>query len=229
VGAQRRDRLLLAHADDAAPRAGHPDVGDVGGSAGEYARVRGRDVRVRADDGGDAPVEVPAHRDLLAGRLGMHVDEHVVGLAAQLLQDLVDLEERDTTRAQEDIAAEVHHCEAHAVALDDRPSAPRLRRQVVRRADDRMVGVQVRVDLTAMERMVAERDDIGARGEQLVGDLGRDAQAARGVLRIDDQEGRFVVGAQLRQEAQECAATDPTHHVAHEEDLHHGPYSRAEP
>ena len=88
VGAQRLDRLLLAHADDAAARAGHADVGDVGGAAGQHARVGRRDVGVRADDRGDAAVEVPAHRDLLARRLGMEVDEHVVGLAAQLLEDL---------------------------------------------------------------------------------------------------------------------------------------------
>ena len=59
--AQRLDRLLLAHADDAAARAGHADVGDVGGPAGQDARVGGRHVGVRAHDGGHAAVEVPAH------------------------------------------------------------------------------------------------------------------------------------------------------------------------
>ena len=92
VGAHDRDRLLALDADHAAARAGHADVGDVGGPAREHARVGGRDVRVGADDGGHAAVEVPAERDLLARRLGVHVDEHVVG-AGDLAQRVVDRHE----------------------------------------------------------------------------------------------------------------------------------------
>ena len=75
------DRLLALDADHAAARAGHADVGDVGGAARQHARVGGRHVRVGADDRRHAAVEVPAHRDLLARRLGVHVDEHVVDAA----------------------------------------------------------------------------------------------------------------------------------------------------
>jgi len=229
VRAQRVDRLLLLDADDAAARAGHADVGDVGRPAWKDAPVGCRDVRVGADDGRHAAIEVPAHGDLLAGRLGVHVDEHVVGLAAQLLQDLVDLQKRHAARAQEDVAAEIDHPEPHAVVLDHDPAAPWLGAQVVRRPDDRVGSVQVRVDVTTMERVIAQRDDVRPGGEQLVGDLRRDAEPARGVLRVDHEERRFVVGTQLRQEAEQRAATEPADHIAHEEDLHHGPYSRAEP
>jgi len=38
---------------------------------------------VGADDPGHAPVEEPAHADLLAGRLGVEVDEDVVDLALE--------------------------------------------------------------------------------------------------------------------------------------------------
>src|SRR5579885_471324 len=44
------ERLVLAHADDAVEIAGHTDIGDEGGAAGENAMVGGRRVRVRADD-----------------------------------------------------------------------------------------------------------------------------------------------------------------------------------
>ena len=91
--AEDRDRLLALDADHAAARARHPDVGDVGRPAREHARVGGRDVRVGADHGGHAAVEEPAHRDLLARRLGVHVDEHVVG-AGDLAQRVVDGGER---------------------------------------------------------------------------------------------------------------------------------------
>ena len=51
----RLERLLALDADDAAARPGHADVGDVGGPAGQHARVGGRDVGVGADDGGHRP------------------------------------------------------------------------------------------------------------------------------------------------------------------------------
>ena len=61
VRPQVLDRLLLDDADHAAARAGHADVGDVGRPARQHAGVVGGDVRVGADDRGDAAVEVPAH------------------------------------------------------------------------------------------------------------------------------------------------------------------------
>ena len=89
---------------------------------------------------------------------------------------------------------EVDHAEAHAVALDDAAAVAGLRREVVRRPHDRgRLRVEVRVDLMAMVGVVAERDDVDAGGEQLVGDLRRDAQAAGGVLAVDHDEGRLVV------------------------------------
>ena len=80
---------------------------------------------VGAHDGGHAAVEEPAHPDLLARRLGVHVDEDVVDLALELAEHGVDLDERGAPGAQVEVAAEVDHPEAHAVALDDRPAAAR--------------------------------------------------------------------------------------------------------
>ena len=40
-------------------------------------------------------------------------------LPSQLVEDRVDLGERGAPGAQEDVALEVDHAEAHAVALDD--------------------------------------------------------------------------------------------------------------
>ncbi len=94
VRAHDRDRLLAAHADHAAARAGHADVGDVGGPAREHARVGGRHVRVGPDHRGHLAVEVPPERDLLARRLRVHVDEHVVGA-----RDLAQRARRRSTSA----------------------------------------------------------------------------------------------------------------------------------
>ena len=46
---------------------------------GQYALVGGGYVRVRADHRRSTSVDEEAHRLLLAGRLGMHVDDNGVG------------------------------------------------------------------------------------------------------------------------------------------------------
>ena len=62
-------------ADDGVAAAGHAGVGDVGRAPGQDPLVGGRDVGVRADDGRDPAVEVPAQGLLLRGRLGVEVDD----------------------------------------------------------------------------------------------------------------------------------------------------------
>jgi len=82
LGGHRLQSLFAADAEHAAAGTGHADVGDVCSASGQHPRVGRRDVGVGADDGGDATVKVPAHADLLARRLGMHVDEHMVDAVA---------------------------------------------------------------------------------------------------------------------------------------------------
>jgi len=231
MGAQRLDRLILLDADHPAPGAGHPDVGDVRRPAREDAQVGGRHVRVGAEDGGDAAVEVPAQADLLARRLGVHVDEDVVDLALEAAEHRVDLDERRAAGAEVEVPREVDDPQAHAVALHDREAVARLRPQVVGRPQDPLLVVQVRVDLLAVIGVVAERDDVDAGREQLVGDLRRDPEAPGDVLGVDDDEGRVVPLAQGGEEPQQGPAAESADEVADEEDgrgrVRHGAYSRA--
>ena len=69
------ERLLEPHPDHPGARAGHADVGDERRPLRQHPRVGGRDVGVGAEHGGDASVQVPAHRHLLAGHLGVEVDD----------------------------------------------------------------------------------------------------------------------------------------------------------
>ena len=69
------DHQFFLHADHAVIRASHADIGDVGGTVGQHALIGGRNVGVRADDRGDAAIEIPAQRDLLRRRFGMDIDE----------------------------------------------------------------------------------------------------------------------------------------------------------
>jgi len=231
MGAQRLDRLILLDADHPAARAGHSHIRDVRRAAREDAQVGGRHVRVRADDGRDAAVEVPAQADLLARRLGVHVDEDVVDLALEAAEDRVDFDERRAAGAEVEVPREVDDPEAHAVALHDREAVARLRAEVVGRPQDPLLVVEVRVDLLAVIGVVAERDDVDARGEELVGDLRRDPEAAGDVLAVHDDERRRVALAERRQQAEERAPPDAADEIADGEDgrgrVRHGAYSGA--
>ena len=93
-GAHARDRLLGLDADHRVVRPGHARVGERGRAARVHARVVRLHVRVRADHRRHAPVEPPRERDLLARRLGVHVDEDHRRPLARLLDELVDHLER---------------------------------------------------------------------------------------------------------------------------------------
>ena len=77
-----------------------------------------------------------------------------------------------------EVALQADDPEADAVALDDRLAAPGLRAQEVRRAHDAVGQAEVGDDLPPAEAVVAQRDDVDAGLEELVGDAGGEAQAA---------------------------------------------------
>ena len=183
------------------------------------------------DDRGHAPVEEPAHPDLLARRLGVHVHQQLVDLPVELVEDRLDLHERRTARAQVQVAAQVDDAETHAIALHHRESVSRLAAQVVGRTHDALLSVQVRVDLLAVVRMVAQRDDVDPRVQELVGDLRRDPESARDVLAVDHDESGSVAFTQLGKKRQQGPAPESADEVADEEDARggvgHGAYSGA--
>ena len=67
--------------------------------------------------------------------------------------------------------------------------------------------------------MVAERDHVGAGGQQLVGDLRRDAESVGGVLTVDDAEVDVELLAQGWQALFDRAAAWPAVDVGYEEKL----------
>ena len=95
---------------------------------------------------------------------------------------------------------EVHDAERDAVALDHAGAAARLRAHEVGRPEDVGLLVEVGLDLAVAVGVVAERDHVDAGGEQLVGVLRRDADAASGVLAVDDDEVEPELLAQARQQ-----------------------------
>ena len=77
-----------------------------------------------------------------------------------------------------------------------------------------------------IECVVAERDRVGARGEEILADRLGDAESASGVLAVDDDEIEFPARPQVRQMLQQDGASRAPHDVADEQEAHQ-PKSRA--
>src|SRR5579875_267476 len=78
VGQSRKhafDDLLRAAADDPGVGARHPDIRLKGSALRQEALIRGGNVRMGAEDGADASIEVPAHGLLFAGGFRMHIHD----------------------------------------------------------------------------------------------------------------------------------------------------------
>src|SRR4029077_13661985 len=133
AGQEPLDDHVFVHADAAVPGPDHAHVRDVCGPARQDARVRGRDVGVRPDDGAGAAVEVPAHRRLFGGRLRVHVaeDDPRVGVG---LEDRVSGPERIVERVEKYAPNQVHAKHLVPVRLGDAPPLPRRARRVVGRS-----------------------------------------------------------------------------------------------
>ena len=203
--------------------AAHAGIGQVGRAAGEDAVVGGRHMGVRADDDADAAVDEMRHRLLLAGRLGVEVDED--GVAAWPERAGRDLAARSRRRDRR----ELHEHAAHDV--DDQHAAP-LRASIERGAAPRRAGgilagrisAVLALDedqrLALVPGMVAERHGIGAGIEQLVADRLGDAEAAGGVLAVDDDAIEVPAGAEGGQVALNGLATRPADDITQKKNAH---------
>src|SRR5690606_26498289 len=83
TGGEAAQRLFLVVADDGVVVAAAAGVRLIGRAAGQDLGVRRRNVGVGADHQAGAAVAEVAHAHLLAGRLGVHVDDDGVGDDAQ--------------------------------------------------------------------------------------------------------------------------------------------------
>ena len=93
---------------------------------GKHAGIGGRNVGVGADDRRHAAVEVPAEPDLLARRLGVHVDEDVVALLGHRADRGVGFRERRTRSVHEQVAGQRQDAEPAAIVDRDVPAVPGL-------------------------------------------------------------------------------------------------------
>jgi len=140
------------------------------------------------------------------------------------VQGGVGLGEHRAPGVHEQVAAQRDDPQPHVVAGYHAPAVAGLAAQEVGRTQDLATLVQIAVDLALAIGVVAQRDHVDAGGEQLVGQLGGDPQAAGDVLGVDDHERRGEPLAQRRQQAQQRALPEAADHVADEQDLD-GPHT----
>ena len=146
---------------------------------------------VGADHEARAAVAEMAERLLLAGRLGMDVDDDGVGGFAQRArhQLAVDGGERIVERVHEDAAHGIDHQHARAVlGLDHGRAAARRAGRIIDRPDQLRRALDENQRLLLVPGMIAERDGIGAGLDQLAIDRFGNAETAGRVLAIDHDQ-----------------------------------------
>ena len=182
-------------------RPGHADVALKRGAAGQDLFVGGGHVGVRAEHGGDAAVEVAAHQLLVAGGLGVEVEQritHVAGAVPARTRS-ARVHGQSTGRMNTPPSRLKTATSTPLAAAHDGPVAAGRRRGKVGRLDDVGSPSSSRIDLAAAIDVVAQRDAIDAGRDQFAVDRGREARAAGRVLGVGDHQVRAASAAQARQ------------------------------
>jgi len=177
---------------------------------------------VSAEHRGDAPVEVPAHRDLLAGQLGVEVDDAGVHRSRQGVEQLVDRVEGIPLDLQVHLPAQVDHGDSHAGSLDDGVAAPGILGREVRRSHDPLLGAEKGIGLAMPIGVVAERDHVDAGRKDLLRRLLGDSHAPRGVLAVRDDQVRHPLGPKLGHRRRQGLPAGPADDVPYEQEAHRG-------
>ena len=213
------DRELGPHADHRVVGSRHPGVGDRGCSAGQHACVVRLHVRVRTDYRGDASVEPRAIATFSLVASAWKSSTTTGALLARVVDECIDNLPRRMRRIEVEQARKIQHRNLDAVArLDDGEAAARRPRAGIRRTDHASRSREVVADAVAAIRVVAERDHVGACGEQLVRELRRDAGAVGDVLAVYDAEVRAELVAQTGKASFDRAPAGDAEDVGEEEE-----------
>jgi hypothetical protein len=176
---------------------------------------------VRADHQAGAAVAEEADRLLLAAGLAMEVDHDRIGrfaqrtgieLARQHCKGIVERRHEDAAEAIDDERA------LAVLGFDQRGTAPRRALRHIGGSDQPRGALDEHQRLALVPGMIAERDGVGAGIEQLLIDRLGDAEAARRVLAIDDDEIERPVPDQSRQAVRDRDAAAAADDVSDKQD-----------
>jgi len=178
---------------------------------------------MRPHDCGDAAVQPARERDLLAGRLGVHVDEDERGLPNGGIDEPVDDLEHRGRGMEKERSEHVDDRESGSVRRrNDREPAARRRRRCVRGTHDALRALEVRTDLRPPEGVVPQRDRIHAHSEELVGEARGDSDAVRGVFAVHDADVDCELFPHPGKERFQRTSARCAHDVGDEEDAQGG-------
>jgi hypothetical protein len=214
---------LLLHADDGIVRAGHADVGDIGGAAREDVLVGGGDVGVRAEDDGNFSVEIPAHGLFFRCCFGVHIDEHHFDIARDFGELAVGGAERVVDGNHEGAALQVENGVADAFfrAAHEEAAAGRAIRKIRGTQQARFVREKIE-DLFAVPDVIAAAQDFDAGGEKLFGEARSDAEAGSGIFAIGDAEVDLALLEDVVEAVVDDFAAGRADDVTDEEDFQFG-------
>ena len=221
---KRASTACALHADDRIVRAGHADVGDVGRAAGQHARVGGLHVRVGADDGRDPAVEVPAHRDLLGGRLRVHVHDDDAALVARARSTAAATAANGLSTGgmnTRPITLMTPTGRPSACAADERAAARARAAAMFSGPQQARLGADVGERLASCPRRDCRWSSRRRRTSSSASPVSRVMpDAGRGVLDVGDDEIDGVAGRERGQRLAHQVAPGPAEDVADEQDAH---------
>ena len=152
--------------------AAHAGIGHEGGAAGQDAGIGGRHMGMGPDDQARLAVEMIGEGLLLAGRLGMDVDQDGIRrLAEAVLRQTLDGDGEGIVEGiHEQAAHDIHHHDALAVARLEQPDAAAGRAGgKILRAQQSGMAVDELGRVLLVPDMIAGRDDIDAGAVELAG------------------------------------------------------------
>ncbi len=221
---QMPDHPVFPPAEHRIIRPRHPHVTDVRGAARQDAFIRRWDVRMRAEDDAELPVEMPAQRHLLTRRLRVHVQHDDLHIRRDLCQRLFD-------PAEGAVGRRLHVQPAHRRDHRDLRPQPRFvngkhaSRRVgreIRRPHDALRPLQHRDDLLLAVDVIAQREQVHAVPPKLVVERRRKPRPPGRILGVTDDAVEIVLFDQVGQRLRQHKPPRPPDHVPHAQnvDLH---------
>jgi len=217
------DDALAVHADDAAVRAGHTDVGDVGGALGKDALVGGGDVSVRADYRGGAAIEIPAHGNFFAGGFGVYVNEDESDVGRERGEFGVGFAKRIVDGGEKGAALQIEDGILHAISggAGEEAAAGRAIGKIRGAQEARFMG-QIVEDFAAVPTVIAAGEDVDAVVEEFVGEARGDAETGGGIFAVGDDQIDFLLSDDVGEALADDVASRGANDVTDEENTHAG-------
>ena len=184
-------------------------------------------MRMRADDGIDASVEIPAHRCLLRSRLRMEIEEDDVRLVTNLAQDSLDLLKRTIHVGHEDAAGHIDDGDVLRAMGIDAIAFPRRSVRVIGGADEKRLVVDELQNVLLVPDMIARRHDVGAPMVERIERLARKPLAPRRIFPVDDDDVHRLFLADSRCEATERLPARSAANISNQHDSQNITTSRA--